>query len=200
MKRTVLAAITALVFSMIVLPAIAEAQPGRGRGIGNSPAARRMKMERKIRRERQKFRRKAERDDQRYARRSRVYRGPQVPARRPRVNDPYYNGPYSNDPYYNGRYGNDPYYNQSGYYDPNYNPNYDPYYDPYYRRGNVYDRHRNVINIGIGAGAGAVVGGIVGGKKGALIGAGVGAAAGAVYTYGINRKDRRRPRYYRDDR
>ena len=35
------------------------------------------------------------------------------------------------------------------------------------RRPGVYRRHRNLINIGIGAGGGALLGGIVGGKKGA---------------------------------
>lgn len=63
---------------------------------------------------------------------------------------------------------------------------------------NIYDRHRNLINIGIGGAAGAIVGGIIGGKKGALIGTGVGAGAGAAYTYGINPKDKKKKRrYYR---
>lgn len=63
---------------------------------------------------------------------------------------------------------------------------------------NVYDRHRNLINIGIGGAAGAIIGGIIGGKKGALIGAGVGAGGGAAYTYGINPKDKNKNRrYYR---
>ena len=64
---------------------------------------------------------------------------------------------------------------------------------------NIYDRHRNVINVGIGGAAGAIVGGLIGGKKGALIGAGVGAGAGAAYTYGINPKDdkNKRNRRYR---
>jgi ElaB/YqjD/DUF883 family membrane-anchored ribosome-binding protein len=30
-----------------------------------------------------------------------------------------------------------------------------------------YQRHRNLINIGIGTGAGALLGGLIGGKKGA---------------------------------
>ncbi len=61
------------------------------------------------------------------------------------------------------------------------------YDDPY--RPSFYRRHRNVLNIGIGAGTGALLGGIFGGKRGALIGAGVGAGAGAAYTYGINPKN-----------
>ena len=60
---------------------------------------------------------------------------------------------------------------------------------------NIYQRHRNAFNIGIGGAAGAIVGGIIGGKRGALIGAGVGAGSGAAYTYGINPKKKRR--YYR---
>jgi hypothetical protein len=59
------------------------------------------------------------------------------------------------------------------------------------RRRSIYRRHRNLINIGIGAGAGAIIGGIIGGKRGALIGTGVGAGAGAAYTYGIKPKKRR---------
>ena len=57
---------------------------------------------------------------------------------------------------------------------------------------NIYDKHRNVINIGIGAGAGAIIGGLLGGKKGALIGAGVGGGGAAVYSYGINPKDKKK--------
>lgn len=62
------------------------------------------------------------------------------------------------------------------------------------RRPSVYRRHRNLINIGIGAGGGALLGGIVGGKKGAGWGALAGAGAATIYTYKINPKKRR---YYR---
>lgn len=65
------------------------------------------------------------------------------------------------------------------------------------RRPNVYQRHRNLFNIGIGTGAGALIGGLIGGKKGALIGAGVGAGGSALYTYKINPKNRN---YYRRNR
>lgn len=65
-----------------------------------------------------------------------------------------------------------------------------------YDRPNVYERHRNLINIGIGTGAGALLGGLIGGKKGALIGAAAGAGGSALYTYKINPKDKNR-RYYR---
>ena len=61
---------------------------------------------------------------------------------------------------------------------------------------NIYDKHRNVINIGIGAGAGAIVGGLLGGKKGALWGALAGGGAGAVYTYKINPKTKKYERVY----
>ena len=64
----------------------------------------------------------------------------------------------------------------------------------YYKKPNVYQRHRNLFNIGIGTAAGAVLGGLIGGKKGALIGAGVGAGGSALYTYKLNPKTRR---YYR---
>ena len=60
-----------------------------------------------------------------------------------------------------------------------------------YKRPNFYQRHRNVINMGIGTGAGALLGGIIGGKKGALIGTAIGAGGSALYTYKINPKKKR---------
>lgn len=62
------------------------------------------------------------------------------------------------------------------------------------RRPSFYRRHRNLINIGIGAGAGALLGGLMGGRRGAAYGLLGGAGAGALYTYKINPKKRR---YYR---
>lgn len=62
--------------------------------------------------------------------------------------------------------------------------------------GNIYDRHRNIINIGIGTGAGAIIGGMIGGKKGALIGAAAGAGGAVLYTYKINPKTKKYERYY----
>lgn len=62
--------------------------------------------------------------------------------------------------------------------------------------GNVYDRHRNLINIGIGTAAGAIIGGLIGGKKGALIGTAVGAGGSALYTYKLNPKTKRYERVY----
>ena len=57
-----------------------------------------------------------------------------------------------------------------------------------YKKPNIYDRHRNVFNVGIGTAAGAILGGIIGGKKGAAIGALGGAGGGALYTYKIRPK------------
>lgn len=59
------------------------------------------------------------------------------------------------------------------------------------KKPNVYRRHRNLINMGIGTGAGALIGGLVGGGKGALIGAGAGAGGSALYTYVFNKKKRK---------
>jgi outer membrane lipoprotein SlyB len=66
-----------------------------------------------------------------------------------------------------------------------------------YKRPNFYQRHRNLINVGIGTGAGALLGGLIGGKKGALIGTAVGAGGSALYTYKINPKTKRYYRVYR---
>ena len=66
-----------------------------------------------------------------------------------------------------------------------------------YKRPNIYRRHRNLINIGIGTGAGALLGGLIGGKKGALLGTAIGAGGSALYTYKINPKTGRRYRVYR---
>jgi hypothetical protein len=66
-----------------------------------------------------------------------------------------------------------------------------------YKKPSVYKRHRNLINIGIGAGAGALLGGLIGGKKGAAWGALAGGGAGAAYTYKINPKTKKYYRVYR---
>ncbi|HEY8559570.1 MAG TPA: glycine zipper domain-containing protein [Pyrinomonadaceae bacterium] len=63
-----------------------------------------------------------------------------------------------------------------------------------YKKPNVYQKHRNLINIGIGTAAGAIIGGLIGGKKGALLGTAVGAGGSALYTYKLNPKTKR---YYR---
>lgn len=67
-------------------------------------------------------------------------------------------------------------------------------------RGNIYDRHRNLINIGIGTAAGAIIGGLIGGKKGALIGTAAGAGGAALYTYKLNPKTKKYERVYRNNR
>lgn len=68
-------------------------------------------------------------------------------------------------------------------------------YTTTYKRPNFYQRHRNIINVGIGTAAGALLGGLIGGKKGALIGTLAGAGGGALYTYKIRPKTTRY--YYR---
>ncbi len=60
----------------------------------------------------------------------------------------------------------------------------------------TYDKHRNLINIGIGTAAGAIIGGLIGGKKGALIGTAAGAGGAALYTYKLNPKTKRYERVY----
>jgi hypothetical protein len=67
----------------------------------------------------------------------------------------------------------------------------------YDKKPNIYQRHRNLINIGIGTAAGEIIGGLVGGKKGAAIGALAGAGGSALYTYKINPKKKRYYRTYR---
>jgi hypothetical protein len=63
------------------------------------------------------------------------------------------------------------------------------------RRPSFYRRHRNIINMGIGAGAGALIGGLIGGRRGVGLGLLGGTGAGALYTYKLNPKKRR---YYRN--
>ena len=58
-----------------------------------------------------------------------------------------------------------------------------------YKKPNVYQKHRNLFNIGIGTAAGAILGGIIGGKKGALIGGGTGAGGAALYSYKLKPKN-----------
>lgn len=58
-----------------------------------------------------------------------------------------------------------------------------------YRQSNVYDRHRNLINVAAGTGVGAIIGAIAGGKKGSVIGALIGAGGTALYSYKIKPKN-----------
>lgn len=60
-----------------------------------------------------------------------------------------------------------------------------------YKRPSFYRRHRNLVNMGVATGGGALIGALTGGKKGALIGTAVGAGSGALYTYVLNKKQRR---------
>lgn len=62
------------------------------------------------------------------------------------------------------------------------------------KKKNFYQKHRNVINMGIGTGAGAILGALIGGKKGAGIGALAGLGGSALYTYKLNPKTKK---YYR---
>jgi hypothetical protein len=61
----------------------------------------------------------------------------------------------------------------------------------YERPPSFYQRHRNLINVGVGTGAGALIGGLTKGKKGALVGSLIGAGGGALYTYVLNPKKKR---------
>ena len=60
-----------------------------------------------------------------------------------------------------------------------------------YQRPSFYRRHRNLVNLGAATGGGALIGALLGGKRGALLGTAIGAGSGALYTYGINKKQRR---------
>ncbi len=60
-----------------------------------------------------------------------------------------------------------------------------------YTRPNIYQRHRNVINVAAGTGAGALLGALIGGKRGAGIGTLIGAGGAALYSYKIKPKQRR---------
>ena len=62
-------------------------------------------------------------------------------------------------------------------------------------RPNVYQRHRQAINIGAATGAGAILGALIGGRKGALIGAAAGAGGGYIFTKKQSPKN-----YYRYNR
>lgn len=82
--------------------------------------------------------------------------------------------------------------NRYGYNNNNYNRrNYSSRSSNYRQRPNFYQRHRNLINLGIGTGGGAIIGGLTGGKRGALIGTAIGAGSSALYTYVLNPKKRR---------
>lgn len=65
------------------------------------------------------------------------------------------------------------------------------------QKKSVYQKHRNLINIGAGTGIGALIGAIAGGKKGAAVGALVGGGGAAVYSYGVKPKKNNNRRVYR---
>ncbi len=60
-----------------------------------------------------------------------------------------------------------------------------------YRRPSFYQRHKHVIDVGIGTGAGALIGGLLRGKRGAGWGALIGGGSGALYTTVLKPKNRR---------
>lgn len=64
-----------------------------------------------------------------------------------------------------------------------------------YQKPSFYQRHKNLIDIGIGTGGGALLGGLLRGKKGAGYGALIGAGSGALYTYVLKPKRKRTYRY-----
>lgn len=69
-----------------------------------------------------------------------------------------------------------------------------------YDNRSTYQKHRNLINIGIGTGAGALIGALIGGGKGALIGGAIGAGGSALYTYKLNPKTKKYYRVYNNRR
>lgn len=64
-----------------------------------------------------------------------------------------------------------------------------------YQKPSFYQRHKNLIDIGIGTGGGALLGGLLRGKRGAGYGALIGAGSGALYTYVLKPKKKRVYRY-----
>ncbi len=60
-----------------------------------------------------------------------------------------------------------------------------------YQQPSFYQRHKNIIDIGIGTGGGALLGGLLRGKRGAGYGALIGAGSGALYTYVLKPKRKR---------
>ncbi|MBX7218448.1 MAG: hypothetical protein K1Y36_00735 [Blastocatellia bacterium] len=56
------------------------------------------------------------------------------------------------------------------------------------QKSSFWNRHRDILTVGIGTGVGAAIGGLAGGKKGAAIGALAGGGGSALYTYGIRKR------------
>lgn len=59
------------------------------------------------------------------------------------------------------------------------------------KKPSFYRRHRNRVNMGIGTVGGALLGGLFGGRKGALIGGATGLGGSALYTYKLNKKQKK---------
>ncbi|MBI4749084.1 MAG: hypothetical protein HY774_11385 [Acidobacteria bacterium] len=57
------------------------------------------------------------------------------------------------------------------------------------KKPSFWNRHRDILTVGIGTGVGAAIGGLAGGKKGAAIGALAGGGGSALYTYGLRKRN-----------
>jgi len=58
----------------------------------------------------------------------------------------------------------------------------------YRNEPSFWNKHRDILTVGIGAGSGALLGGLFGGKKGAAIGTLAGAGGSALYTYKLRKR------------
>ncbi len=63
-----------------------------------------------------------------------------------------------------------------------------------HKKRSFYKRHRDKLNVAMGAGAGAATGALIGGKRGAGIGTLAGGGGAALYTYKLRH---RKHRHYR---
>ena len=63
------------------------------------------------------------------------------------------------------------------------------YYDYNRKDRSFWQRHRDLLTVGIGAGTGAAIGGIAGGGKGAAIGALAGGGGSALWTYKLRKRN-----------
>lgn len=61
-----------------------------------------------------------------------------------------------------------------------------------YPKRSFYQKHRNKVNVALGAGAGALIGGLIGGRRGVGIGLLAGGAGTALWTYKLRHRNQRR--------
>ncbi len=59
-----------------------------------------------------------------------------------------------------------------------------------YQRPSFYQRHKHIVDVGIGTGAGALIGGLLRGRRGAGWGALIGGGSGGLYTTVLKPKRR----------